>query len=94
MKREGGIELRRAYEQCCQKLGLEEGPSFAGPGWGQYEDEYVVSFGGRRRRLDRHLKNGNSRSPKHCLRVYFFWDYDDEQVVIGWLPSHLTTNVT
>ena len=49
---------------------------------------------GTKRELDRHLKKGNSRNSRHCFRLYFFWDDEDEQVVVGWLTSHLDTRQT
>lgn len=40
--------------------------------------------------LGMHLRNtGNTRDPARCLAIYFFWDPDTLQVVVGWLPSHL-----
>ena len=53
-----------------------------------------VEFGGRRCELDRHLKGRNSRDPRLGFRLYFFWDDDTEQVVVGWLPNHLETRAT
>jgi hypothetical protein len=39
-----------------------------------------------------HVKKGNSREARNCLRIYFFWDEEREQVVVGHLPAHLTTS--
>jgi hypothetical protein len=42
-----------------------------------------------------HLKNGgNTRDPMRCLRIYFFWDDDEQQVVVGSLPAHLENHMT
>lgn len=94
MRRLGGLERKQACEQALRRLGLEEAPTFAGTRAGQQGDEYIVDFGGRRRELDRHLKGSNSRDPRFGFRLYFFWDDDGEQVVVGWLPTHLTNNAS
>ena len=60
----------------------------------RYPGDYVVKYGKERRELDLHLKRGASREPRNCLRIYFFWDDDGEQVVVGHLPRHLTTATT
>jgi hypothetical protein len=42
-----------------------------------------------------HLKPGrNTRDPTRCLRIYFFWDDEEEQAVVGWLPGHLESRLT
>ena len=28
------------------------------------------------------------------MRRYFFWDEDTNQVVVGWLPSHLSNRIS
>jgi hypothetical protein len=61
---------------------------------GEQGDEYLTQHNGRKRELDRHLKKGNSRDARYCFRLYFFWDEDNEQVVVGWLTSHLGTRLT
>jgi hypothetical protein len=94
MRREGGQDRRAAYEAAARNFSLKEEASFTGPRWGEEGDEYWVSFNGKKSMLDRHLKKGDSREPRHCFRLYFFWDEDTEQAVVGWLTSHLHTRVT
>lgn len=94
MRREGGIDRKNAFESRCQTLGLADEPTFSGERWGEQGDEYKVRYGGRGRLLDRHLKKGNSKDQRHCFRLYYFWDDETEQVVVGWLPSHLDTRKT
>jgi hypothetical protein len=92
MRRFGGDEFKQAYDDALAELGLEESATFAAA---NYEgDRYEVQYGGRPRLLDRHLKHGNSHEPRLCFRLYFFWDEDTEQVVVGWLPSHLQNRMT
>ncbi len=94
MKRDGGLEKRDAFENACRTLGLTEEPTFSGGGWGEEGETYLVRYAGRRARLDRHLKKGTSRDERYSFRLYFFWDEGGEQVVVGWLPSHLDTRIT
>lgn len=94
MRRSGGGDLRDAYESALERLRLREEASFAGTRWGEEHDEYRVVFNGRKTMLDRHLKKGTSRDPRYCFRIYFFWDEDTEQAVVGWLTSHLDTRLT
>lgn len=61
---------------------------------GTQGDTYFVRWGDQRRRLDQHLRRGGGRDERFCLRIYFFWDNDSSQVVVGWLPSHLDNSLT
>ena len=95
MRREGGIEKKQAFENACRKLGLDEQPTFHGTRYGEQGETYFVRYGGRRVLLDRHLKKGTAHNDnRRCFRLYFFWDDEEEHVVIGWLPSHLDTRTT
>ncbi len=94
MRRQGGAELKQAFDQRCQELGIEEQQSFSGNRAGEQGDTYFIRMGHRRVELDRHLKKGNSREPRYCFRLYFFWDDTTSQVVVGWLPSHLSTRAS
>lgn len=94
MRRQGGEELKQAFDRRCQELGIEEQQSFAGNRAGEQGDTYFIRLGNRRVELDRHLKKGNSREPRYCFRLYFFWDETTNQVVVGWLPSHLATRAS
>lgn len=95
MKCEGGWERKCTYEQALAQLGLEEGPSFGGEARaGEGGDEYKVTYNGRRRYLDRHIKGSNSRDERFGFRLYFFWDEDSRQAVVGSFPTHLSTRAT
>lgn len=89
-----GQVSREQYHTALAELGLEDSGTFSGARAGQFGDEYYVSHGGRRRELDRHLKGSNSRDERYGFRLYFFWDEQAEQVVVGWLPTHLTTDIS
>ena len=92
MRTYGGAERQAAYAKALGELHIEE--SATGDGVRFEGDEYTVQYQGRRRNLDRHLKAGNSRDPRFCLRLYFFWDDESQVVVVGWLPSHLENRMS
>ena len=94
MKRGGGESARRRYDAELRRLHLEDRPTFHGERGGEEGDAYVVRVNGRRRELDRHLKGSNSRDPRWGFRLYFYWDDEQEQVVVGSLPNHLDTRIT
>ncbi|MGK2915642.1 MAG: hypothetical protein ACSLE5_14560 [Porticoccaceae bacterium] len=94
MRSEVGLERKRAYEQALAALGLEESQSFAGTRAGEEGDEYKVTYNGRPKTLDRHIKRSNSREERFGFRLYFFWDIDRQQAVVGSFPTHLTTRAT
>lgn len=78
----------------CQSAGLTIGGSVDPSRAGMEGSEYFVRWRGRRRFLDQHLGKGSSRDPRWCLRIYFFFDDEAQQVVVGWLPSHLSNSLT
>lgn len=61
---------------------------------GEQGDAYFVSWRGRRRFLELHLRKGGGRDERYCLRIYFFWDETSQKVVVGWLPSHLSNSLS
>ena len=79
-------------QQCdlaCKELGVEITPTGDEGTLGQWPDEYYVHYGGQRIFLKMHLKKGTGSDPANCLRIYFFWDKQSKQVVIGSMPEHL-----
>lgn len=61
---------------------------------GSQGEAYFVSWSGRRRFLEFHLGKGGGRDERYCMRIYFFWDDETQQVVVGWLPSHLSNSLS
>ena len=94
MRIEGGKARKDEYDKALRAANLTEAATFAGTRSGEYGDTYFVTHGGRKRELVRHLKGGNSRDPRYGFRLYFFWDDDDREVVVGSLPNHLTTRIS
>lgn len=94
MRREGGSKRNESFKKVCADLGIEEKPSFSGNRWGEHGDTYRVRYNGQNRLLKRHLKKGNARNKRECFRLYFFWEEEERQVVVGSLPAHLPTKIT
>lgn len=58
-------------------------------------DEYDVDWQGRRYTADWHIKNGgNTRNPKRCLRIYYFWEPNSQQIVVTDMPAHRRTRIS
>jgi hypothetical protein len=58
-------------------------------------DQFEIEWQGRRHTVDWHIKTGgNTRDPRYCLRIYYFWDASLEQIVIADLPAHRRTGAT
>lgn len=71
------------------KLSLKDEKAISTISAGEQGDEYYVTIGDKKHLLERHLTNGVSRDKRYCLRIYYYWDEDRNQVVIGSLPAHL-----
>lgn len=58
-------------------------------------DTYKTNWRGRPYDVDWHVKNGgNTRNPKKCLRIYYFWEPEACLTVIDHLPGHIKTGAT
>lgn len=58
-------------------------------------DAYDFTWQGQRYTVDWHIKNGgNTRSPKRCLRIYYFWDPEAQRFVVADMPAHRRTSAT
>lgn len=50
---------------------------------------FKVQWSGRWEDVKWHLKNGgNTTDPTRCLRIYYFWDDTNDQVVVASMPGH------
>lgn len=94
MKRKWESVSKSDLDNACKHLGIELTKSITNISAGKEGDEYYVSYKGKKKLMDMHIKKGNSRDEKYCLRVYFFWDPDEKIVVVGSLPGHLDTQAT
>lgn len=94
MRTRGGQKLKKIYRKSREAKGLEETPTFSGPGAGKQGKTYFLQFRGEQKLLENHLKKGAGRDPRNCFRLYFFWDSTMQQVVVGSFPEHLKTDST
>ncbi len=76
----------------AQEIGVTIGGSVDRSVAGESGDEYFIRWRGQRRFLDQHLGRGGSRDPRFTLRIYYTWDEETSCVVVGWLPTHLSTS--
>ncbi len=88
-----GTGTREDFSTAIERMQLRCSKSITEIRAGEQGDTYYVKFpvgSSNSRFLEMHLRSGgNSRDPHRCLAVYFFWDEESRQVVVGWLPSHL-----
>jgi len=95
MRRIGGIERKKAFEQRLAELGLEHTPCFVQENKAKnFGGAYFVRYQESTRELDWHLKGSNSRDGRLSFRLYYFWDAETARVVVGYLPGHLKNDIT
>jgi len=70
------------------------GKAITDTGAGRHGDEYYFHYYDKKVRMENHICKGNARSCADTMRVYFTWDAETNTVLIGWLPSHLSTEAT
>lgn len=81
----------------CGELGLGFARSISKERAGEQGDEYFVRFptaSSPKQFLQWHLRKGSTKDDRLCLGIYFYWDDDTHQIVVGWLPSHLSNRMT
>lgn len=55
-------------------------------------DAYDLDWNGRRFSIDWHIKNGgNTRDPIRCLRIYYCFDRQTQQIIVADMPAHRRT---
>lgn len=92
-----GLINDRAFKKKCRELGLSYRRSIERGRAGAEGDSYFVSYppGEEQRQfLKFKLSKGKSHQKRYCLRIYFFWDDESRQVVVGSLPHHLSNRTT
>jgi hypothetical protein len=81
---EGGEGSLRDY---VLEPGIRNSPSGA--------DEFRIWWQGQSHTANWHIKNGgNTRDPRRCLRIYYFWDAATQQVIIADMPMHRHSGAT
>ncbi|MBA3776595.1 MAG: hypothetical protein H0X11_09170 [Betaproteobacteria bacterium] len=95
--RRGDPSAKEQLEAGIHQLGLHLARSIAPARAGQQGDEYFAKYplgSDKNAFFELHLRKGSSKKTQYCLAIYFFWDEATQQVVIGWLPSHLDNRMT
>lgn len=58
-------------------------------------DEFDFDWNGRRLSCDWHIKNGgNTRDPSRCLRIYYCFDQQTQQIIVSDMPAHRRTSAS
>jgi hypothetical protein len=92
-----GQITREELSQALQDLKVDLSGSIDKTRAGEEGDKYFVRYpvGSLGKEfLDSHLRKGTTKDDRYCLAIYFFWDEETRQVVVGWLPSHLPNRMT
>ena len=84
-----GFISEEQYQEELQSLKLGDEKATTLSSAGEQGQEYYVVIGEKRHLLERHLTYGVSRDKRYCMRIYYYWDDDRNQVVIGDMPAHL-----
>ncbi|MAM83408.1 MAG: hypothetical protein CL472_01860, partial [Acidobacteria bacterium] len=92
--RAGEDGAREAWEAGMQELRLQDKKQ-ARHG-GAKQDEYVTTHEGQTYFMDKHLRGAESLYNDHTrlLRIYYTWDEEQRRVIIGHMPTHLTTKAS
>ena len=58
-------------------------------------DAYKFKWRKKHYHVNWHIKKvGNTRDPARCLRIYYFWDEESQQIVIADMPAHRKTGAS
>ncbi len=58
-------------------------------------DQFDIMWQGQRYTADWHIKNGgNTRDPRRCMRIYYFWESNTQQIVVADMPNHRRTGAS
>ena len=84
-----GIRPCSNLEFCCQ---METGAKYIPHQHQQtmkgFETEYFRSYNGKKVAFEEHIKVGVSRDSEESLRVAFYWDNENNKVVVGFVKLH------
>lgn len=92
-----GLLDQSKFQESMQELGLRCSGSISVSRAGEQGETYFVRWpigSDTRAFLELHLRKGIDKDERLTLATYFFWDEDSQQVVVGWLPSHLENRMT
>jgi len=92
-----GVGTDEAFRQALAKCGMDCSGSIDVTRAGEEGEAYFVRYpigSSQKVFLQYHITRGKQREDRYCMRIYFFWDEDTSQVVVGWLPSHLSNRMS
>jgi len=92
-----GVGSDEAFKAALSRLGVDFAGAIDKCRAGQEGEAYYVNYPigtTSRAFLEYHLSKGTRHEDRYCLRIYFFWDDNTKQVVVGWLPSHLNNRIS
>ena len=92
-----GVGTDDAFRQALAEYGMNFSGSIDRMRAGEEGDAYFVNYpigSSQRAFLQYHIVRGTRHEDRYCMRIYFFWDEDTNQVVVGWLPSHLSNRIS
>ena len=90
----GGLERRNACINALAQLGVTDESCFARRDKARDRPEYAVQDGKFKRILYDHFKYGNSRSNAEQFRIYYAWDDEAKQLIVGKMPCHLPNDMS
>lgn len=89
-----GVISRTNFDADVNEAGFTLSGSIDRSRAGQEGDTYFVDYKQHRTFIEWHLKKGTSHDTRHALRVYFFFDEEDSEVILCSLPAHLPNRLT
>ncbi len=92
-----GITNEKPFRNALQAANLVFSGAIDRGRAGTEGDAYFINYppgSANKQLLKFHLEHGNSRERRYCLRIYFFWDEETSQVVVGYLPGHLSNRMS
>lgn len=90
-----GIESCDNLKKSCKGAsGFDYGSDQEDTTIGKYPEDYKIKWKQEKRNLERHVGKGSSKDPRHTLRIAFFYDDEEEVVVVGYIGQHQRTDAT
>ena len=92
-----GVGTDNAFRDALADNGMDFSGSIDKCRAGQEGEAYYVKYPvgtAKRAFLQYHIVKGTAHEDRFCMRIYFFWDDETSQVVVGWLPSHLSNRIS
>ncbi len=94
MKRDGGVELLAQHNQRLAELRLTDKVLRSKNRNCKSAASQYFTLDGRTVLTERHLCKGAAMDERFCFRLYYTFDAETRQVLVGHLPSHLPNAVS